>query len=171
MKTIVRILILLEFAAIIFVPGIYLSRPLLVLMFLSMALLVVLYWFAMFWVSRRDAESVLGHGIENDFFAGKLPADTTADLTRGRMCRHGDKLVLMKRTDGKARKEHHCEVAWSIDIDAIKSVGFGKILPARRGFILYLTGDDEIRFTSRRVAKDKSLLYRAIGWNVPQTED
>ena len=58
MKTIVRALIILEFGAIIFVPGIYLSRPMLILMFASMAVLVVLYWFAMFWVSKKDAEKV-----------------------------------------------------------------------------------------------------------------
>ena len=170
MKTIVRILMLLEFAAIIFVPGIYLSRPLLLLMFLSMALLVVLYWFVMFWVSRRDAESVLGHAIENDFFAGKIPADTTADLSRGRMCRDGNRLVLLKRTDGNARKDHKCEIVWSVDTDDIKSVGFGKVLPARTGFILYLE-DDEIKFTSRKVAKNKNLLYKAIGWNIPAAEN
>ncbi len=170
MKTIVRILILAEFAAIVFVPGIYLSRPTLVLMFLSMAVLVVLFWFSMFWVSKRDAQSVLGHEIENDFFTGRIPSDTSADLVRGRLCRDNNRLVLLKRTDGKARKDHHCEEVWSIDIDDIKSVGFGKVLPARTGFILYLDGDDEIRFTSRKVAKDKNLLYKAIGWDIPSTE-
>ena len=169
MKTIVSILMLLEFAAIIFVPGIYLSRPILALMFLSMAALVVLYWFVMFWVSRKDAEKLLGHEVENDFFVGKIPADPSADLTRGRLARQGDKLVLLKRTDGAARKTHHCEVVWSIGIDDISSVGFGKVLPARKGFILYLE-DDEVRFACAKVAKDKSLLYRAIGWPEPEKE-
>ena len=156
-----------NFGAIIFLPGI--SRLVLVLLFLSMALLVVLYWFAMFWVSKKDAEKQLGHAIENDFFAGKLPADPAADLTRGRLARHGDKLVLLKRSDDKDRRDHHCEIAWSMDIDDITSVGFGKVLPARNGFVLYLE-DDKVSFTSAKVAKDRSLLYKALGWPEPKQE-
>ena len=167
MKIIVRVLILLEFAAIVFVPGIYLSRPLLLLMFLSMALLVVMYWFVMFWVSRKDAEKVLGHSSENDLFVGKLPVDPSADLSRGRLCRDGNRLVLLKRTDGQDRKQGPCKEIWSTGIDDITSVGFGKVLPARKGFILYL-GDEDIKFTCSKVVKDKTLLYRLLGWDIPE---
>ena len=86
MKTIVRILILAEFAAIVFIPSAYLPRWALIPMFASMVGLVVLYWFAMFWVSRKDVIRVLGKEPEHDFYVGKLPADPNADLTRGRLC-------------------------------------------------------------------------------------
>ena len=168
MKTIVRALIILEFGAIIFVPGIYLSRPILVLMFASMAALVVLYWFAMFWVSKKDAEKVLGHEVQDDLFVGKLPADPAADLSRGRLCRDKDRLVLLKRKDGPARKESPCEEIWSMNIEDITSVGFGKVLPARRGIILY-AGDDDVRFACAKAAKDRSLLYKLLGWDVPES--
>ena len=167
MKTIVRALIILEFAAIILVPGIYLSRPTLVLMFISMAALVVLYWFAMFWVSNKDAQKVLGHDVQDDLFVGKLPADPSADLSRGRLCRDKERLVLLKRTDGQARKEAPCTEIWSIDIESITSVGFGKVLPARKGFILFV-GDDDFRFACGKAAKDRNLLYKLLGWDVPE---
>ena len=165
MRTIVRALIIIEFAAIIFVPGIYLSRPILILMFASMAALVVLYWFAMFWVSKKDAEKVLKHEIQDDLFVGKLPADPAADLSRGRLCRDNDRLVLLKRTDGQARKEAPCTEVWSMNIEDITSVGFGKVLPARKGIILY-AGDDDIRFACGKAAKDRTLLFKLLGWNV-----
>lgn len=170
MKTIVRILIILEFAAIVFIPGIYLSKPLLALMFSSMALLVVLYWIAMFWVSKKDAEKVLGHDAETSLFVGKLPADPTADLGRGRLCRDGDRLVLLKRTDGQERKQAPCTELWSADINDITSVGFGKVLPARKGFILYF-GDEDIRFTCGKAAKEKTPLYNLLGWDVPASKN
>lgn len=166
MKTIVRILILAEFAAIIFLPSVYMSRLTLIPLFLSMFGLVALYWFAMFWVSRKDALKVLGKEPESDLYVGKIPTDTSADLVRGRLCRVDDKLILLQRTEDRIHRETPCREAWSVDIADISSVGFGKVLPARKGFILY-KGDDEIRFTCAKAAKDKNLIYRLLGWESP----
>lgn len=73
MKTIVKILIILDFAAVVFLPSVYMSRPVLIPMFAVMVGLVVLYWFAMFWVSRKDADKVIGKEPDFDIFAGKIP--------------------------------------------------------------------------------------------------
>jgi hypothetical protein len=168
MKTVVRILILAEFAAIVFIPSAYLPRWALIPMFASMVGLVVLYWFAMFWVSRKDVIRVLGKEPEHDFYVGKLPADPNADLTRGRLCVTGGRLVLMQRTDEKEHRQTPCREAWSRDIDEVTSIGFGKVLPARKGFILYF-GEDEVRFTCSRAAKDRAMIYNALGWPVPES--
>ena len=170
MKIIVRILILAEFAAIVFIPAAYLPRWALIPMFASMIGLVVLYWFAMFWVSRKDVEKVLGKAPEHDFYVGKLPADPSADLTRGRLCVTDGRLVLMQRTDDGERRQTPCREAWSRNVDEVTSVGFGKVLPARTGFILYY-GDDEVRFTCAKAAKDKTIVYNALGWPVPETSE
>lgn len=169
MKTIVRILILAEFAAIIFIPGVYMSKLTLIPMFLSMFALVVLYWFAMFWVSRKDVAKVLEEDPGSDFFVGKLPADPSADLARGRLCFLNGKIVLLQRTEDRIHRRTPCREIWSIDTSAITSVGFGKVLPARKGFILYM-GDDEIRFTCSKVAKHRDLLYDALGWKTPDQD-
>lgn len=169
MKVIIRLLIFVEFAVIIFVPGIYMSRLMLLPMFASMAVLVYLYWRVMFWVGRKDAAKVLGEEPELNLYVGKIPADTTADLTRGRLCKQGDRLVLMKRTSDKEHRQKPCEEVWSINIDDITSVGFGKVLPARKGFILF-KGYDEIKFTSAKAAKSKDLIYKALGWEMPEAE-
>ena len=164
MKTIVRILILAEFAAIILLPGIYMSKLILLPMFLSMFGLVILYWFAMFWVSRKDANKVLEKEPVSDFYVGKLPADPSADLMRGRLCFLDGKIILLQRTEDRIHRQTPCRETWSADIDDITSAGFGKVLPARKGFILYLN-DDEVRFTCSKVAKHRELLYDALGWN------
>lgn len=165
MKTIVRILIILDFAAVVFLPSVYMSRPLLIPMFAVMAALVVLYWFAMFWVSRKDADKVLGKAPDFDIFAGKIPTDPSADLTRGRLCILDGRMALMQRVDGKERKNAPCKEVWSVKTDEITSLGFGKVLPARKGLIVYM-GDDEVKFTCNGISKHKEGLYSALGWNM-----
>lgn len=165
MKTIVKILIILDFAAVVFLPSVYMSRPVLIPMFAVMVGLVVLYWFAMFWVSRKDADKVLGKAPDFDIFAGKIPTDPSADLTRGRLCIVDGAVKLLQRTDGKQRKEAPCKEVWTIPTREITSLGFGKVLPARKGLIIYM-GDDEVKFTCSKIAKRKDDLYRALGWHM-----
>ena len=166
MKTIARILILASFAAIIFIPNLYSNRLIIILFFFVMLALVGFYWFAMFWVSKKDARKVLGKDPDFDLYVGLLPVSTADDLIRGRLCSIDGKLVLLKRTDDKEHRKTPCKEVWSQDIAEITSVGFGKVLPARRGFILYL-GDEEKSFTSHKASKDKSIVYKLLGWEVP----
>lgn len=161
MKTIVKILIILDFAAVVFLPSVYMSRPVLIPMFAVMVGLVVLYWFAMFWVSRKDADKVIGKEPDFDIFAGKIPTDPSADLTRGRLCIVDGTVKLLQRTDGKQR----CKEVWAIPTNEITSLGFGKVLPARKGLIIYM-GDDEVKFTCSKIAKRKDDLYHALGWHM-----
>ncbi len=165
MKTILRILIILDFAAVVFIPNIYLSRPIMIPMFAVMIALVVLYWFAMFWVSKKDAAKVLKKDPVFDVFAGKIPTDPSADLTRGRLCIVDDSLKLLQRNDDKERKNALCKEVWSLKTKEITSLGFGKVLPARKGLIIYM-GDDEVKFTCSKIAKQKDELYKALGWNL-----
>lgn len=169
MKTIVKILMILDFAAVVFLPSVYMTRSLLIPMFAVMAGLVVLYWFAMFWVGRKDALKVLGKTPDFDIFAGKVPTDPSADLTRGRLCIEDGRIVLLQRTDGKERKTAPCKEVWSMQTNEITSLGFGKVLPARKGLILYM-GDDEIQFTCSGISKRKDGLYKALGWNMGTAE-
>lgn len=165
MKTILRILIILDFAAIVFIPNIYMSRPIMIPMFALMIGMVVLYWFAMFWVSKKDAVKVLKKDPVFDVFAGKIPTDPSADLTRGRLCIVDDTLRLLQRNDDKERKNAPCKEVWSLKTKEITSLGFGKVLPARKGLIIYM-GDDEVKFTCSKIAKQKDELYKALGWDL-----
>ncbi len=164
MKILVRILIILDFAAVVFIPSQYLPRLALIPMFLGMFALVVLYWFAMFWVSKKDVLKYLGKEPDFDIYVGRLPADPSADLIRGRLCVVDGSLVLLQRTDDRQRRTNPCKEVWSMKIDDVSSVGFGKVLPARKGFILY-NGDDETKFTYAKAVKDKSIIYRMLGWD------
>jgi len=163
MRLLIRILLILDFAAVVFVPSTYMSRIMLIPMFTIMVVLVVLYWFTMFWVSKKDAQKVLGKTPSFDAFAGKIPTDPSADLTRGRLCIIDNTLKLLQRTNDKEHKSTPCKEVWAISTNDITSLGFGKVLPARKGVIIYM-GDDEVKFTCSKVIKHKEELYKALGW-------
>lgn len=134
-------------------------------MFVVMAGCVAFYWFAMFWVSRKDVVKVTGKEPDFEIFAGKIPSDPQADLTRGRLCIMDERLVLFQRTDDKIRKTEPCKEVWSIPTKDIKSLGFGKVLSMRKGLVIYFN-DDEVSFTCSKIVKDREPLYKALGWKM-----
>lgn len=52
-----------------------------------------------------------------------------------------------------------------METSAITSLGFGKVLSVRKGFIIYMDKDD-VRFTCSSIAKHKDELYAALGWDL-----
>ena len=165
MKTLIKILILLDFAAVVFVPSVYMSRPVLIPMFAVMVALVILYWFTMYWVSKKKAYQVLGQTPKFDIYVGKIPTDPNADLTRGRLCITDSAICLIQKTDGKEKKDAPYKIVWSIDSSTVTSLGFGKVLSIRKGFIIYMNEDD-VRFTCSSITKHKQELYDALGWKI-----
>jgi hypothetical protein len=169
MKTLIKLLILLDFAAVVFIPSVYMSRPVLIPMFVLMVALVILYWFSMYWVSKKKATQLLGKTPSFDIFVGKIPTDPNADLTRGRLCIADNTIYLIQKTDGKEKKDGPYKIAWSMDTSIITSLGFGKVLSIRKGFIIYMDKDD-VRFTCSSIAKHKSELYAALGWKMEEAK-
>ena len=165
MTILIKILILLDFAAVVFMPSVYTSRSTLIPMFATMVILVVLYWFAMYWVSKKKAYQIIGKTPKFDIFVGKIPTDPNADLTRGRLCIADNTIYLIQKNDGKDKKAGLYKVSWSMDTSTITSLGFGKVLSVRKGFIIYMDKDD-VRFTCSSIAKHKAELYAALGWDM-----
>ncbi len=160
MTVLIKILILLDFAAVVFLPSVYTTRATLIPMFATMVFLVFLYWFAMYWVSKKKAIQILGTTPKFDIFVGKIPTDPNADLTRGRLCIQDGVISLLQKTGEKASPY---KVVWSMNASEVTSIGFGKVLSVRKGFILYMDKDD-VRFTCSSIAKHKDELYAALGW-------
>lgn len=163
MTILIKVLILLDFAAVVFIPNVYMSRTTLLPMFVCMVALVILYWFVMYWVSKKKAIQILGKTPQFDIFVGKIPTDPTADLTRGRLCFADGVISLIQNMDGKENKDTPYKIVWSMDTAKITSIGFGKVLSFRKGFILYMDIDD-VRFTCSSIGKHKDALYNALGW-------
>ena len=167
MLMIVKALLVGSIVLIIFMPRSAEHGTLLyLLVFLFSMGLVYLYWKLSYWVSDKDARQLLDDS-ENPLFSlfvGKVPAIASEDLQRGRLVITQDEIKLYQKSIKPARGEGRFRLAWSIRKDSVKSVGFGKVAGARKGFILYLE-NDEISFTSMKITKLKPQLFSAMGWN------
>lgn len=155
--TVIKFLLILIFACIIFVPQLFTSRLLYWSAYFVMFVLIPMLWAAMYWVSRKKSAKILGTEPDNSFFAGKVSPDVNEDLTRGRLCFLNGKISLVGKQANKV------SVLWSCNISDVKAVAFGKVAGARRGFTLQ-TGNGDISFTSGKVFKNRQVLYQALNW-------
>ena len=160
MAVFIKYLILALFLAVVFGRGYFPSGVLYWATFPFMFALVVLLWFVMFWVSSKRNEAVLGKKPDSDFFVGKVSANVNDDLLRGRLSFIEGKAVLVTR--GKKGFER----SWELKISDVQSVSFGKTAGLRKGFVLNTASGESIPFVCRKIYNDRTLLYRALGWDI-----
>ena len=164
MDKVLKIIILLLFVVAVFGRGYFPSDALYWSVYFVMFALVTLLWFAMFWVSAKRAEKVLGKAPDTTFFVGKVAPDVREDLTRGRMCFADGRAVLVgRRPDGSFGE------IWSVAVEDINSVGFGTVAGVRKGFTIHGKNGD-VSFTSLKIFKNRDLLYKALGWDMSEKE-
>ncbi|MCR4676812.1 MAG: hypothetical protein K5634_06250 [Sphaerochaetaceae bacterium] len=161
MEKLIKGLIILLFALVIFGRGYFPNDALYWGTYLFMFVLVFLLWFASYWVSKKKAEEILGKKPDFDIFVGKVASDVNADLQRGRLCFCDGKITLIAKTKGKYSK------AWEMPISEVESVGFGTVVGWRKGFNLH-TKEGTIGFTSVKIKNHKQELYKALGWKVTE---
>lgn len=169
MLNVVKALILVTVLLIIFLP-MGPVRPLLSALSFAFSMgLVYLYWHLSYWVSDKAALEALaasGHQTEGKVrtrFVGKVSANMAEDLERGRLVFTETEIVLVQRNLKKKRGEPLYQTTWSLEKEKVESLGFGKVASSRRGFILYLDGD-EVKFASSRLCRHREELFDAMGW-------
>lgn len=159
MIILIRLLLVAIFAGVIFFRPYFPNDFLYWSMYFMLFVLVCAFWYVSFWVSRKKAAKVLGKEPESDLFCGKVAELETADLERGRLCASEGSLYLIRKNPaGKY------EVQLEIKISDITSVGFGYVAGRRRGFTIH-TGKKSVSFTSAKAFKEKSVIYRMLGWD------
>ncbi len=170
MKSLIKLLLLASFAIVIFFPRNQIGMVLYWSIFGVMGLLVVAFYFASYWVSRKDVEDVTGEPVGFSLFVGQLPVISEDDLVRGRLVIDSSAVTLYKRVDGKERTSgHHCKKVWSFPVSGISSIGTGPVVSIRKGLILYLEDGGEAKFICRNALRHKAEIIGALGWNdVPE---
>ncbi|MCR5761034.1 MAG: hypothetical protein K6F82_03430 [Sphaerochaetaceae bacterium] len=162
MESIIKTLILVLFAVVIFARQYFPSDALYWGTYCFMFVLVVLLWTTSYWVSKKKAASIMGRKGDFDIFCGKVLPDVNADLQRGRLVFMDGEVTLITKTKGKYSK------AWSMKIEDITSVGFGTVVGWRKGFSLH-AGEETVSFTSVAINKHRKELYNALGWNIKES--
>lgn len=158
MSIIVKGIILVIFALVIFGHNLIKSKALYWAMYFIMFALIPLLWETMFWVSKKRAIKVLGtDNLGFDLFVGKVSPNVSDDLCRGRLCINKDTIKLIGKNHDKF------SVVWEAKTKDIKSVGFGTVAGVRKGFTFHFK-DSDVSFTCSKIAKQKENLYKALGW-------
>jgi hypothetical protein len=165
MLNIVKALLLISVLLIIFIPNTATGQILYFVVFLAAMGLVYLYWRLSYWVSDSDVKSIRKTDTEPllSIFAAKVPSMTSDDLLRGRLIITEDSIELYQLPKKKRKDSPACEKTWSLPKSQVESFGFGKVVGARKGFIIY-TNDDQISFTSLPLYKHRERLFTAMGW-------
>jgi hypothetical protein len=160
MRILLKVLLLVLFAIVVFMPMRGIAVWLYWSLFLAMFLILVLYYRISYWVPVRDLPSG-PHRFS--LFAGKIPPMTSEDLVRGRLVVEEDRIVLYQRGGATGAAERVREV-WSVPIEQIQGFSVGRVIGVRNGLILNLGEGQEARFAIFRMKRKKEALTRALGW-------
>lgn len=163
MKALLKILLLVLFAIVIFMPMNQIAQWAYWSLFLVMFLVLYLYYRFSYWVGENDVAAVINEPIRFSAFCGKVPPMSSEDLVRGRLVVLEKEVALFQRvrnpqTGTRAKK------VWSAPIDELQGFSIGKVIGVRGGLILSLVTGDEARFAIFFMQNKKLDLIKALGW-------
>lgn len=162
MKNILKILLVLLFALIVFMPTDKLSPWLYWSLFFMMFGVLILFYRFSYWVSESSIETE--EEIKFSTFCGKVPPMESEDLVRGRLIVTSKEVALYQKEDRKGATSKVKKV-WSVPIDEIEQLSSGKVVGFRKGIVLSLAGEREGKFTISQIKKKRPLLIEALGWS------
>lgn len=169
MKALLKILLLVLFAVVIFMPMDSLGQGLYWTLFLVMFAILYIYYRSSYWVSIRDVESVVEKPLRFSIFSGKVPPISSEDLVRGRLVVTEGEVALYQRSKNSQTKQRVKKV-WSVPIEDIRGFSIGKVIGLRSGLILSLEDGDEARFAIFFMRNKKLDLVKALGWEEDHTD-
>lgn len=164
MKHIVKVIMLLLFASVIFVPIEKIPRGLYWFLFLLMFLALYLYYRFSYWVSEAAVRSALADPIRMSLFVGKVPPLHSEDLVRGRLVVTDTEVILFQQSHKKGSNQR-AKAVWSIPIDEIERLTIGKVIGIRNGLTLHLADGQQSQFAIFFLKQRKEALIKALGWS------
>lgn len=169
MKTILKIVLLGLFAAVIFLPSEQFPSWAYWSLFVCMFIVLIIYYYTSYWVSVADVLSTDSDPIKFSVFAGKVPPLSSEDLVRGRLVVTDTEVRLYQRPNRKSSNLRAREV-WKVSISSLDGFTLGRVIGMRNGLILSLTQGDEARFAIFFMKKRKADLITALGWDDIQSK-
>lgn len=163
MKVLLKILLLLLFAIVIFMPMNKITQGAYWSLFLLMFVVLYLYYRFSYWVGEGDVAATDSRPIRFSVFSGKVPPMSSEDLVRGRLVVFEDEVALFQRsrdpqTGARVRK------VWSVPLEDLQGFSIGKVIGVRGGLIFSLPEGDEARFAIFFMKNKKIELMEALGW-------
>ncbi|HLW21777.1 MAG TPA: hypothetical protein VKZ39_01160 [Sphaerochaetaceae bacterium] len=164
MKTLLKILLLVLFAVVIFMPSNQIALWAYWSLFLFMFVVLYLYYRSSYWVSDSDVSTVYDGPIKFSVFAGKVPPMTSEDLVRGRLVVTERSVDLYQRYRNRNNGQR-ARLVWSVDIESIEGFTIGRVVGFRGGVTFSIADKDDARFTIFFMKSKKEALTKALGWD------
>lgn len=159
MKYIYRLLIIAIFFVLVFIPRTVIGVLNYWLLFLALFIVVFLYLYNEYYVSKKAVNSVLKATPEFSIICEKIPFETEEDFTRGRLVVFNSMVLLYKKEKGK------CVLAWSKAINEIDSIEFSKVSTKKKGFSL-ISKNEIFEFATYFFKVDQDTFIKALDFEV-----
>ncbi|NCD04901.1 MAG: hypothetical protein EOL97_02170 [Spirochaetia bacterium] len=128
MKHVFRVLIILIFFVLVFIPRTVIGVLNYWLLFLLLFFVVFLYLMSEYYVSKKAVSNIIKDSFDFSILCEKVPFDANNDFLRGRLVIYNSTVLLYTKQKGKV------VLSWSKEINEIDSIEFGKISTKRHGF-------------------------------------
>lgn len=166
MKGIVKFAVLLLVGIVVFfrskIPSVTVYWLIFVLLFILVGLLFVLFY----WVSKKDVEKVSSRKPKFSMFTSRIPETKDSELHRGRMVIDQEEIALYQRTPDRERTQQTpCVKTWFEPLENLATIDFGEVDYRKKGLILYFTDGSQVKFSQRKMKKNKEMILQALGWN------
>jgi hypothetical protein len=161
MKAAMKILMLVSFFIVAFVPVGTGYEWLIWLLITCMFFAVAGYYWLLYGVTETSCQAILGdERILFSGFGGRiLGYSTQQELVRGRLVVTERRLVFFKRDDKQILLD------WSVDTDSISGLTtHSRLLSFRSGYMVTLIDGSECRFTIFKAKSREQDLLKALGW-------
>ncbi|MGD1832843.1 MAG: hypothetical protein ACPKOP_05795 [Sphaerochaetaceae bacterium] len=162
MKNLMKVLLLLLFAVVVFIPNNSIAAWAYWSLFVLMFVILFIYYRVTYYVSEANVLETVETPIDYSCFCAKVPPMSNEDLVRGRMVITGGQMHLYQKGIKKGEKISH---VFQRDISQIARIETGKVVGLRHGLIFTLTDGRKDLFVITRYQKVYDEIVSTLGWS------
>lgn len=159
MRYILRILIIVNFFVLVFIPRTTIGVLNYWLLFLVLFIIAFLYLMKEYYVSKKAVKKILKNDFDYSISCEKIPYDDSEDFIRGRLVIYNSMILLYKKEKSKV------VLSWSKAIEEIDSIEFGKTSNKKNGFIL-ICDNQRIEFSNYIFKINKESFINALDFEM-----
>jgi hypothetical protein len=162
MKNLLKVLLLLLFAVVVFIPNNKIVNWAYWSLFISMFIILYFYYRVTYYVSEKKIVETIESPITYSCFCAKVPPMSNEDLVRGRLVLTSTDFLLYQKG---VRKGESLSQVFQRSITDVASIETGKVVGLRHGLIFTLKDGKEDRFVITKYQKVYDEIVEHLGWS------
>jgi len=161
MKNLLKVLLLLLFAVVVFIPNNSIVNWAYWSLFILMFVILFIYYRVTYYVGETQVSSIVPTSIEYSCFCAKVPPMANEDLVRGRLVITDGQICLYQKGIKRGEK---LSLVFQRDLSDITSIETGKVVGLRHGLIFTLANGKQDLFVISRYQKVYEEIVKTLGW-------